>query len=571
MAAGRTGIGGRISLDGEREFKQAVSEINQGLKVLGSEMALVTASYADNAKSAGALTEKGDVLARQIFMQREKVEEIEKALKAAAAQYGESDKRTQNWQISLNKAQAELVTMERSLEDNNKALTEAQKQTGALGAALDETSKKGLGLGTAINGLTDMLGIKLPAGADTALKALDGVNVSTAALVGVVAGMVTGLGKLSIDTARWADDLITLSSTTGIATDTLQELKYASDFVDVSVETMSGAMTKMIRSMYGATRGSKEASFAFKQLHISVTENGQLRDQEQMFYQLVDALAKIGNETQRDAIAMQIFGKSARELNPLIEAGSARLKELGAEARAMGYVMEEDALESFGAFNDQLDKFDKQSEAFKRSLAMVMLPVLTDLFDMLNKLDPKILATVAIIGGIAITIVTVVKAIKGMTDTVNTVKGFFAATDMATLKTTGIILGVVAALIALGVIIAVIIGKGNDMERAMGSISRGVGDVTNSVNNAKAGVGRNASGTDNWRGGYTWVGEEGPEIINLPRGSRVFSAKRSLSLAAEASGGDTYILQVDASALQEVTGLMRAFEDAKRLKRQGSR
>lgn len=42
-----------------------------------------------------------------------------------------------------------------------------------------------------------------------------------------------------------------------------------------------------------------------------------------------------------------------------------------------------------------------------------------------------------------------------------------------------------------------------------------------SVLNVSGGVGKNASGTDNWSGGPTWVGENGPEIINAPRGSQI--------------------------------------------------
>jgi len=203
--AGKTGIGGQISLDGEREFKQAITEINQGLRVLGSEMALVTASYTANAGSVEALAQKNDVLTRQIYSQQEKVEELERALRNSADMYGESDKRTQNWQVSLNNARVELVGMEGALAENSRELDTAKNKTGEFSAALDETAKKGLGLGTAISGITDALGIKLPAGADVALKALDGVNVSTMALVGALAGVVTGMAKATIDTARWAD------------------------------------------------------------------------------------------------------------------------------------------------------------------------------------------------------------------------------------------------------------------------------------------------------------------------------------------------------------------------------
>src|SRR5690606_2651645 len=135
--------------------------------------------------------------------------------------------------------------------------------------------------------------------------------------------------------------------------------------------------------------------------------NGRLKDSETLFYQVIDALGKVRNETERDALAMQIFGRSARELNPLIEAGSSALKELGDEAERMGYVMDENTLQKFGALDDAMQRFNNQTTTFKNSIAIVLLPVLTGFFEVLNKIDPKVIATVAIIGSIAAIAITV--------------------------------------------------------------------------------------------------------------------------------------------------------------------
>lgn len=44
-------------------------------------------------------------------------------------------------------------------------------------------------------------------------------------------------------------------------------------------------------------------------------------------------------------------------------------------------------------------------------------------------------------------------------------------------------------------------------------------------------VGKNALGTNYWRGGLTWVGERGKELVDLPRGSKVYSNSRSQGMA----------------------------------------
>ena len=375
-------IGSRITLDGEKEFKKALAEINAGLRVTASELALVTAKYSDNATSVKALTEKNEVLERRIYSQKEKIEEIRKALTASAKDYGEADTRTMKWQVSLNKAEAELIEMQKALQDNSQELETAKQNMEKYGLAVDEVAESQQTFGEKLSGIISGLGINLPAGADKAIKALDGTKASTLALVGVVTGLVTGFSKLTIETAQYADELLTLSSTTGMSTDTLQELKYASELVDVSLETMSGSMSRMIRSMNQARDGGNEAAEAFQKLRLRVTENGnQLKDSEKMFYEVIDALGKISNETERDALAMQIFGKSAQELNPLIAQGSAGIAELTEEAKRMGAVMSEDSLNALGKFDDSIQRLKAGGEAAKNMLGTVLLPQLQILAD----------------------------------------------------------------------------------------------------------------------------------------------------------------------------------------------
>ena len=101
-------FGLKIGVEGEKEFKNALRDINQSFKVLGSEMALVTSQFDKNDKSAAALTSRNTVLNKEIDAQKEKVKALEAALKNASESFGENDRRTQNWQIQLNKVQAEL-------------------------------------------------------------------------------------------------------------------------------------------------------------------------------------------------------------------------------------------------------------------------------------------------------------------------------------------------------------------------------------------------------------------------------------------------------------------------------
>lgn len=135
-------FGLKIGLEGEKEFKKALSEINQSFKVLGSEMKLVSSEFDKNDKSVQALTARNQVLNKEIDTQKEKIETLKSALENTATSFGENDRRTQNWQIQLNNATATLNDMERELNNNNSALEEATANYDDAEDALDDMNRE---------------------------------------------------------------------------------------------------------------------------------------------------------------------------------------------------------------------------------------------------------------------------------------------------------------------------------------------------------------------------------------------------------------------------------------------
>lgn len=184
--AKKADIGAGIALDGEKEFKQAISGINKDLSVLASEMKLASAQFDANNDSVESLTKQAEIYNKQIDTQKKKIEEIQKALKNSAELYGENDKKTKDWQISLNKAQAELVQQEKQLkactdriENYDKQTDEAEKETKQFGKAMDNSGKSASFFGDMLkaNLLSDVIigGLKAMANVamDCARKLID--------------------------------------------------------------------------------------------------------------------------------------------------------------------------------------------------------------------------------------------------------------------------------------------------------------------------------------------------------------------------------------------------------------
>ena len=126
-------FGIKLGVEGEKEFKSALSDINRSFKVLGSEMKLVQSQFGKNDSSVEGLTSRNEVLNRQIEKQKEKISTLKSALDNASSSFGENDRRTQNWQIQLNNAEASLNSMEREVKENNKA---AKENKGAMAAVM---------------------------------------------------------------------------------------------------------------------------------------------------------------------------------------------------------------------------------------------------------------------------------------------------------------------------------------------------------------------------------------------------------------------------------------------------
>lgn len=142
-------FGLKIGLEGEKEFKKALSDINSSFKLLGSEMKLVESQFSKNDTSVQALTARNTVLNKEIEAQKQKIETLRSALENAASSFGENDKRTQAWQIQLNNAEAALNNMEREVSDNEKAIDamsdemgDAENAADKLGDEVEETGQQ---------------------------------------------------------------------------------------------------------------------------------------------------------------------------------------------------------------------------------------------------------------------------------------------------------------------------------------------------------------------------------------------------------------------------------------------
>lgn len=408
-------INTKIKLDGEKEYKAALAEINSGLRVLKSELNLASEQFKDNAGSVDALSKKNDILERSILTQQEKIEKLKEALQYAGKEYGKSSEKTNGWKIALNNAEAELAKMQGELDANTDALKKMTSPLDKVRSAFAATKEQGggvkevlanlkdeftlstdsaNGLGTALTDIAGHFGIQLPESASKAASALNGINAGAALAVtgiGLLAAAIVKAEKTLIsmtkESAEYAKEIKTLSSVTGQSAESLQEFDYAAEMIGVSSDRIRDSLKETTNKMQEAATGTGDAYEAYNKLGVEITDvDGQLRSAEDVFYDTIDALGEMKNKTERDALAMDLMSESAQELNPLIEIGSDGLKQYAQEAHSMGYVLDNEALTALTEVDDAYQRLQKSQEGAKNQLSAEFAPYLTEFYEKITKL-----------------------------------------------------------------------------------------------------------------------------------------------------------------------------------------
>lgn len=274
--------------------------------------------------------------------------------------------------------QAEYRKLEREIESTKITLSQLNEEAKQTHPRFEKVKEVLSNVGNVAGGV-------LKAGLDLTIE---GIKVMATACTTAV----TSVGALAVKAGQLADDLNTLSKTTGLSTEQLQKFQYASELIDVDMNTLTGALKKTTTAMASAQTGSGKYAEAFKKLGVSVTDaNGNLRDNNDVFEESIRALGKVANETERDALAMELFGKSATELNPLIEGGIDDLQMMGQKAEELGLILSQEALDGANAFNDQLDILKANGQKTFQVIGTEIANQLTPAMEELNTYTEEII------------------------------------------------------------------------------------------------------------------------------------------------------------------------------------
>jgi len=242
---------------------------------------------------------------------------------------------------------------------------------------------------------------------------LESAGRAMAGLSRVAAAVAASIGAITVKSASWADDMNTMSKVYGISTKELQKYSAAAELVDVDVDTIAKSHQKLTKQMSSAQDGTGKSAEAFEALGVNITNaDGSLRDSDTVWQETIAALGQMENETERDAAAMQLMGKSAAELNPLIEDGGETYKNFAETLDKYGLeFIDQETLDNANAFKDSIDSIKSIGLiAFQQlgtQMAAYLAPAMEKVVDLVGKLanwlsnlSPRTQTIIAAVAGV---------------------------------------------------------------------------------------------------------------------------------------------------------------------------
>ena len=349
----------KLALEGVATFKQQMADAASSITTLNSESKLIEAQFSATGDKSQYLQDKIGNLKAKIEEQKTAVAAAEQALASLkTAGLDPSSQAVQQWQTKLNNAKTKLVNMQTELNNTETELGELDTSMASSGEVADTTSDQLAQIGKAVS-------------IEGALTSLQGIEKGLTSIIDKAAKAVKALIDVGADAAGWADDLLTESQTYGIDPTTIQQMRYASKMIDTDVGTIESSMTRATRSTAEAANGSATYAEAFAQLGVEYADaNGEARNSADVFWDIIDVMHNGATSTEDYAAAMQILGRNAQELNPLIQAGSEAYRDLMEAAPTVG----DEQVIALGQAKDAMDDLESQIEVTKMELLASLAP-----------------------------------------------------------------------------------------------------------------------------------------------------------------------------------------------------
>ncbi len=559
------------------EFQGGIAEANTQLRVLESQFGAVSESTKNFTSETEKLELQQDKLQQQIMLVTRKVELSKQALDKAKESGEASDKQLANLQIAYNNNQKQLAKLSNELEENSDRLEENKKKLEENSEELEENKKKTDraekstgGFRDTILDLADTFGVEASPAVQNFVGKIEGLDGKAAAAVLMVGALVTAVSSLAESVGESANEIVNTSQTMGMTTDQYQEWDYIMQRCGYDAESMAGDLAALAEKANDASEGGNDAAEMFKELGIRVTDSsGKLKGQGELFEEIVERLQGMEDVTKRNAIASELFSTTGEKLIPILNQSKEELSAMKQQAHEVGAVMGGESLQSAQDYYYAMMEVNASLNGIKISIGKYLVPIMKELLEIFSSIPAPVWAIIAVLSALGV-ICTTVSSIS----TVFAAKQLLLSAANTTVGLSGItasngLLPLVLTLGALVALVLLLIGKKDDLTSTISSIGKTGSEMKGTIDQANQtvnGTKHNARGTKFFQGGETWVGEEGPEIVELPSGSRIHSSRESKKMMGAVNN---YYITIDAKNVEDFNKVVRLAQNQKSAVRRG--
>ena len=304
-----------IAVDGEAAFKRAINDATTSLRNMGTQLTLAQAEFKKDGDAMKLMETRSKALKGEIGQQEEIVKALEKAVSDSAKAYGENSDKTEKWQAELNRAKAKLANLQNELTLNEQGLDRN-------GKAFDDSSQKAADYQATLQTIGKNVSFQ------TISEGIKGVTGTIEGAIKKVFNFAKAIRETFADAGEWADTLMTDATKYGMDVETLQRWQNAADLIDTPVETIITARDKLSKKMKSGWKNGDLDMWQVLGIDLRDAETGKARDKMDIMWDLGETLLHISELQEKgstnydaEALSMEVFGKSWRELLPLFKAG----------------------------------------------------------------------------------------------------------------------------------------------------------------------------------------------------------------------------------------------------------
>ena len=368
----------RFALEGESQFRSAMNNAANAIKVLNAQQKLAKASFQQTGDAEKYAANQATILQQKITQQKAAVQAAQKAIKQLTDNgVNPASRQFQQWQTKLYNAQTALTNMETELQNVNGTMQQTTTTAENTGDAIETIGKK-VSFDAVISGIGKITD-KMEAAAS---KARD---------------LAVGISNAMRDAASWADDVATTAITYGYTTDEVQQMRYTANILDTSFESIIRSRQKLANAMQSDSDAFSDLGVQIWNMVGSPKYGGQvkstLRDWEDVFWEVGDALVRIENDKGFEYVnkqATQLFGRGWEQLRPIFasdwasednylgKAFDSAREYYDAVMNSWNVVSEED-VNKLTKYDDALQKLGSEFQTLQETVLAQLAPGFTEI------------------------------------------------------------------------------------------------------------------------------------------------------------------------------------------------